>query len=76
MAYWRELYKASVLETNPTQLERLIKETEDAIFLRVRELAGSSDSKKERREMAEASAVLWTLRTEKLDWTDRKIKSG
>jgi hypothetical protein len=76
MADWRELYKASVLETNPTQLERLIKETEDAIFLRVRELAGSSDSKKERRKMAEASAVLWTLRTEKLDWTDRKIKSG
>jgi hypothetical protein len=35
MADWRELYKAAVLETNPTQLERLITETEDAIFLRV-----------------------------------------
>ena len=66
MADWRELYKATVLETNPTQLEQLIKETEDAIFLRVRELAGSSDSKKERRKIAAASAALWTLKTEKL----------
>jgi hypothetical protein len=57
-------------------LERLITETEDAIFLRVRELAGSSDSKKERRKIAEASTALWTLRSEKLGWTDRKIKSG
>ena len=26
MADWRELYKATVLETNPTQLEQLTKE--------------------------------------------------
>ena len=75
MADWRELYKAAVLEANPTQWERLITETEDAIFLRVRELAGSSDSKRERRKMAAASAALWTLKTENLGWTDRKIKS-
>ena len=62
MADWRELYKATVLETNPTQLA---KETEDAISLRVRQLARTSDSKKERRKMAEASAARWTLRTEK-----------
>jgi hypothetical protein len=31
MADWRELDKATVLETNPTQLEQLTKETEDAI---------------------------------------------
>jgi hypothetical protein len=65
MADWRELYRATVIEMNPKQLEQLIKETEDAIFRRVRQLAGSSDSKKERRKMAEASAALWTLRTEK-----------
>jgi hypothetical protein len=74
MADWRELYRATVLETNPAQLEQLIKETEDAIFLRVRELAGISDSKKERRKMAEASAALWTLKTEKLGWTGRKFR--
>jgi hypothetical protein len=70
VADWREHYKAAVLETNPTQLERLIRETEDAIFLRVRELAGSSDSAKERRKMAEVSAGLWTLKTEKRLGTD------
>ena len=32
MADWRELYKTTLLETNPTQLERLTTETEDAIF--------------------------------------------
>jgi hypothetical protein len=72
MADWRELYKAAVLETNPTQLERLVTESEDAIFLRRRVLAVS---KKERRKMAEASAALWTLTTGKLGLTDRKAKS-
>jgi hypothetical protein len=75
MADWRELYKATLLETNPTQLERLMTETEDAIFQRRRELAGSSGSKKECRKIAQASVALWTLKTEKLSWTNRKIKS-
>jgi hypothetical protein len=46
MAHWHELYEATRLATNPTQLEQQIKETEDAIFLRVRELAERSDSAK------------------------------
>ena len=33
------------------------RRSEDAIFLRVRELAGSSDSKKERRKIAEACST-------------------
>jgi len=73
MADWRELYKTTLLETNPTQLERLMTETEDAIFQRRRELAESSGSKKERRKIAQASAALWTLKTESLSRTDRKI---
>ena len=72
MTDWRELFKATLLETNPTQLARLITETEDAIFQRRRELAGSSDNKKERLKIAEASVALWTLNSEKLSWTDRK----
>jgi hypothetical protein len=74
MADWRELYRATVLEARPTQLAQLIKETEDAIFLRVRELAASSGSKKERRKMAEASAALWTLQNERLSRTDRETR--
>jgi len=70
MADWRELYKTTLLETNPTQLERLITETADAIFQRRRELAGSS-GKKERLKIAEASVALWTLKTDKLSRTDR-----
>jgi hypothetical protein len=76
MADWRELYKATLLETNPMQLEQLIKETEDAIFMRLRELAASSDSAPERRKMAQASAALWNLKTQKLNWTNRKAKSA
>jgi hypothetical protein len=76
MAHWHELYEATRLATNPTQLEQQIKETEDAIFLRVRELAERSDSAKERRQMAQASATLWNLKTQKLRWTDRKAKSA
>jgi hypothetical protein len=48
-------------------------ETEDAIFQRRRELAESSGSKKERRKIAQASAALWTLKTERLSRTDRTI---
>ena len=36
MADWRELYKTTLLETNPTQLERLMTETDDAIASGVR----------------------------------------
>jgi hypothetical protein len=72
---WRELDRATVLETNPTQFERLITETADAIFQRRRELAGRSGSQKELRKIAEASAELRSLEGEKLNKTDRKIKS-
>jgi hypothetical protein len=73
MADWREFYKATLLETNPTQLERLITETEDAIFQRRRELTWSSGSKKECRKIAQASLALWTLKTDRLGQPDRKI---
>lgn len=69
MTDWRELYKATVLETDPTKLERLIVETTNAILKRLPELdAASSDSVDELREIEEASAALRTLRIEKLGW--------
>jgi hypothetical protein len=72
MADWRELYKATVLETNPAHLDRLITETEDAILLRRKELYGSSDAAGERDEIAEASAALLALKIEKLNWPDTR----
>jgi hypothetical protein len=36
---WLDLYKSCVSETNRDKLEKLVYETEDAIFLRSRELS-------------------------------------
>jgi len=58
MANWRELYETTVLETNPTQLQKLIRETEGAISKRLRELDKSSNCVGERHEIAGASAAL------------------
>jgi hypothetical protein len=72
MANWREFYETAVLETNPTQLRKLIRDTEVAIFRRMRELHASSDGAEERHEIAGASAALRALKTEKLEWPDPK----
>ena len=67
MADWREFYKATVLETNPRELERLIKKTEQAILIRLQELDRSSDDAGERHEIAEASGGV-------AQFEDRKIR--
>jgi hypothetical protein len=72
---WRELYRATVLEGNPTRFERLITETENAILQRRGELAERSDAKKELRKIAEASADLRILKTEKLIRANIRTKS-
>jgi hypothetical protein len=70
MADWRELYKASVHETNPARLGKLINETEDAISRRLQQLARSSNGAGERHQIEEASAALHTLKIERLNWPD------
>jgi hypothetical protein len=70
MANWRELYEATVLEANPTQLEKLIHETEAAVFKRMRELDKSSNGAGERHKISEALAALRALKTEKLEWPE------
>jgi hypothetical protein len=72
MANWREFYETTVLETNPAQLQKLIRDTEVAIFRRMRELHASSDGAEERHEIAGASAALRALKTEKLESPDPK----
>jgi len=67
MTDWRELYKTTVLETNPTKLEGLMTETQDAISLRLQELAGSSNSAGENREIEEALAARFVLKVDKLN---------
>jgi hypothetical protein len=70
MAEWRELYKAAVLETNPTEMERRIREAETSILLRISDLTGSSNCDGERKEIADASAALIVLKREKLAWSE------
>ena len=50
MANWREFYETTVLETNPTQLQKLIRETEGAISKRLRELDKSSNGRRTPRD--------------------------
>ena len=70
MANWSDLYKASVLETNPARLGQLIRETESAIFLRLQQLAQGSNGAGERHQIQEASAALVNLKIERLNWPD------
>jgi hypothetical protein len=39
---WQQLYESCVFETDFEKLDKLVFETEDAIFLRSRELSGES----------------------------------
>ena len=59
---WRELYKASVLETDPVKLELRVKAVEDAI--RARQRQDSQVSEEERATMKDALDSLGVLRIE------------
>jgi hypothetical protein len=67
-----ELYSTTCLETNPAQLERLIAETKAAIFLRLQELAMSSNGAGERHDIEAATAGLLSVKIEKLHWPDTR----
>jgi hypothetical protein len=70
MSNWRHLYSATVLETNRKRLEGMVCELEIAICSRLRDLDKSPEPASERQELANASAVLLTLKTERLGWPD------
>ena len=65
MSDWRELYKATVLETNPTNIEQRITETEVALLVRLLELGTSTEAGDERREIEVASKALVTLKQQR-----------
>jgi hypothetical protein len=72
---WRELYKATVLETDLTALQRLLLATEHTIFLRLQALAEISDAEAEQQEITEASGALLALKSERLGWPNWKSDS-
>ena len=67
MSDWRELYRAAFLETNPTNIEQRITETEVALFLRFLELGTSTEARDERGEIEAVSEALVTLRQERVN---------
>ena len=67
---WLDLYKSCVCETNPDKLEKLIYQTEDAMFLRSQELFTEHRVSEEVRALKQAAQKLLKLKTEKLGWPD------
>jgi hypothetical protein len=63
---WHILYEAAVSETNPTVLEELISETEDAISWRLQRVAKTSEGRLEDCEIREALKTLVRLKVERL----------
>jgi hypothetical protein len=65
---WKEPYLAALKETDQKRLTDLTYATEDAIFFRLGELAGSADHHEERNELDAACEGLMTIRVSKLGW--------
>lgn len=68
MRSWKELFLASVLETDKKTLEKLVHDVEGAIFLRLMSLGNDSEAVTERQEIELASAALHRLKRDKLGW--------
>ena len=66
---WQELYAACVSETDIGRLEKLVFDTEDAIFLRFKELAYDHHRSNEVRELKQGAAVLLEFKIKK-GWSD------
>jgi hypothetical protein len=67
---WRELYESCVFETNLERLARLVVKTEDAIYLRSRELSKESNISDEVRALSQAAKRLVEIKIRKLGWSD------
>ena len=62
MPDWRELYATIFLETNPTNLEKLIPQVERAVFERILELSQSANGAGELNELIRAFGALLGLK--------------
>ena len=65
---WQKLYDSCVCETNMVKLGRLVFETEDAIFLRSRELSKESHIGVEVQALRQAARALRNIKIKKLGW--------
>ena len=69
---WQSPFQEALLEVDREKLQSKMMKAEEAIFQRMQQLAGSSDSEAERLAIADAIASLRVLKTEKLNYPDWK----
>jgi hypothetical protein len=67
---WQKLYESCVFETNLERLDKLVFETEDAIYLRSRELSNESHIADEVQALRRAANGLLDIKIKKLGWPD------
>jgi hypothetical protein len=74
---WQKLYESCVFERNLEKLNKLVFETEDAIYLRSRELSNESHIADEAQALRRAANGLLEIRIKKLGWPDpAKVNSS
>lgn len=73
---WKELYEAAVLESDPVELERRIRECEGAILHRLKQVTDNPYSSTECLEIETASAALLRLKSDKLGWPAVSLEGG
>jgi hypothetical protein len=67
-SYWKHHFLKVLFESDNEKLTKSVYDTEGAIFLRLQELAGSTDHHAERTEMHVACATLLSIQVSKLGW--------
>jgi hypothetical protein len=74
---WQKLYESCVFERNLEKLNKLVFETEDAIYLRSRELSNESYIADEVQALRRAANGLLEIKIKKLGWSDpAKVNSS
>ena len=69
---WQGPFQEALLEIDREKLQSKMMKAEEAIFERLQQLTGTSDSEAERHAIADAIASLRVLKTEKLNYPDWK----
>ena len=67
---WQGPFQEALLEIDREKLQSKMMKAEEAIFQRLQQLAGSSDSEAERQAIEDAISALRVLKTEKLNYPD------
>jgi len=67
---WQKLYESCVVEADLKRLDKLVFETEDAIYLRSCELSEESHIANEVQALRQAARGLLEIKIKKLGWPD------